>query len=125
MITTAPSPRGNAPDTDLFAAFPDTGMLVTADAEALSAPEPPLLVLHVIEDVVEEVRVVANRVVAVETNLTLGNRDGEEHLDQVDPNGVHRGQQRARQFTVIPRRARSELAAAARSWRCPHCPCAR
>jgi hypothetical protein len=59
----------NASDTDLFEAFADTGMIVIADGEALSAPELPLLVLYVInddesDDVVEEMRVPANPVAA-------------------------------------------------------------
>ncbi len=86
----------NASDTDLFEAFPDTSMLVIADAEALSAPELPLLVLHVTtddegDDVVQEMRVLANQVAAVEANLTLGNRDWEEYVDEADPDGVYRG----------------------------------
>ncbi|WP_442906390.1 DUF6924 domain-containing protein [Kineococcus sp. NBC_00420] len=94
-------------------------MRVTADAETLSAPEPPLLVLHVIDDVAVEVRVVANRAVATETNLTLGNRDGEEYLDEVDRTGST-SVDSVRDSSRSPRVVRGpELAATSRSYRCP------
>jgi hypothetical protein len=80
----------NASDTDLFEAFPDTDMLVIADGEALSTPEMPLLVLYVIDDTVEEMRVLAKRVAVMEVNLTLGNRGWEEYVEEADPDGVYR-----------------------------------
>jgi hypothetical protein len=66
-------------------------IVVLADAAALASPEMPLLVVDLVDEPGQTLRVVAQELYSIENNLSIANMDFSEFADAAAPDGVFRG----------------------------------
>jgi hypothetical protein len=66
-------------------------IVVLADEAALASPEMPLLVVDLVDEPGQTLRVVAEKLFSIENNLSIANMDFSEFADAAAPDGVFRG----------------------------------
>jgi hypothetical protein len=66
-------------------------IVVLADEAALASPEMPLLVVDLVEEPGQTLRVVARELYAIDNNLSIANMDFSEFADAAAPDGIFRG----------------------------------
>ncbi|WP_051795473.1 hypothetical protein [Streptomyces sp. NRRL S-87] len=70
---------------------PQDRLIAVADTPALSTPDLPLLVIDLLEEGPQNLRVIAAQLWSIDNNLSLGNMDYEEFAEAADDHGVYRG----------------------------------